>query len=123
MIEIKNKSLKDWTFIDLFAGIGGFHYALKSLGMKCVFASEIDENARQTYLRNFKDNFLKKKEVIATVDPYNKDADYKKIDQIDVKLYDNVILSCPDKNKFYYLKKFLSLKKNVLVEKPKLKSS
>ena len=33
-------------------------------------------------------------------------------------MYDNVILSCPDKNKFYYLKKFLSLKKNVLVEKP-----
>lgn len=40
------------TFIDLFAGIGGFHLALSQLGMKAVFASEIDKHARQTYLAN-----------------------------------------------------------------------
>ncbi len=40
-------------FIDLFAGIGGFHYALHQLGCECVFASEIDEAARVTYERNF----------------------------------------------------------------------
>ena len=40
-------------FIDLFAGIGGFHLALHSLGAKCVFASEIDEHARKTYYENF----------------------------------------------------------------------
>lgn len=39
-------------FIDLFAGIGGFHEALKRLGMECVFASEIDNYARKTYLTN-----------------------------------------------------------------------
>ena len=46
-------------FIDLFAGIGGFHLALKSIGMKCVFTSEIDKYARQTYEANFKDKYLK----------------------------------------------------------------
>jgi DNA (cytosine-5)-methyltransferase 1 len=39
-------------FIDLFAGIGGFHLALSKLSMQCVFASEFDEAARKTYLAN-----------------------------------------------------------------------
>lgn len=43
-----------FKFIDLFAGIGGFHHALHNLGGECVFASEIDEYARKTYEHNFK---------------------------------------------------------------------
>lgn len=42
-----------FTFIDLFAGIGGFHIAVSNVGGKCVYASEWDNAARQTYLHNF----------------------------------------------------------------------
>ena len=42
-----------FTFIDLFAGIGGFRIALQSLGVKCVFSSEWDANAQKTYFYNF----------------------------------------------------------------------
>jgi DNA (cytosine-5)-methyltransferase 1 len=41
-----------YKFIDLFAGIGGFHIALHNLGAECVFASEWDEAARKTYEEN-----------------------------------------------------------------------
>ena len=41
-----------YKFIDLFAGIGGFHFALHNLGAECVFASEWDEPARKTYAHN-----------------------------------------------------------------------
>jgi len=42
-----------FTFIDLFAGIGGFRYGMESLGGECVFSSEIDKHAAATYERNF----------------------------------------------------------------------
>ncbi|WP_100627012.1 DNA cytosine methyltransferase [Algoriphagus formosus] len=42
-----------FKFIDLFAGIGGFRLALQSLGGKCVFTSEWDEQAKRTYRANF----------------------------------------------------------------------
>ena len=41
------------TFIDLFAGVGGFRLALNNLGCKCLFSSEIDKNAQITYALNF----------------------------------------------------------------------
>lgn len=44
----------NFKFIDLFAGIGGFHLACHNLGGKCVFASEWDKHARATYTANFK---------------------------------------------------------------------
>ena len=43
-----------FTFIDLFAGIGGFHLAFHNCGARCVFASEWDEFARRTYEHNFR---------------------------------------------------------------------
>lgn len=42
-----------FTFIDLFAGIGGFRIAMQNLGGKCVFSSEWDSQAQKTYLLNY----------------------------------------------------------------------
>lgn len=46
-------SREDLTYIDLFCGIGGFHQAADSVGMKCVFACDIDEEARKAYEHNY----------------------------------------------------------------------
>ena len=40
-------------YIDLFAGIGGFHQAMSSFGAECLFASEWDKPASQTYKENY----------------------------------------------------------------------
>ena len=45
--------MNNFNYIDLFAGIGGFHQAMKNLGGKCVLASEIDESAIKTYMKNY----------------------------------------------------------------------
>ena len=45
-----------FTFVDLFAGIGGLRRAMESTGGRCVFTSEWDRFAQQTYLANFLDN-------------------------------------------------------------------
>lgn len=52
--NIMKKKQKKFTFIDLFAGIGGFHLAFHDNGSECVFASEWNEQARQTYEYNLK---------------------------------------------------------------------
>lgn len=44
-----------FTFIDLFAGIGGFRIALQNLGGKCIYTSEWDKQAKITYASNFGD--------------------------------------------------------------------
>ncbi|MCV2889443.1 DNA (cytosine-5-)-methyltransferase [Ruegeria aquimaris] len=45
-----------FTFVDLFAGIGGLRKAMESNDGRCVFTSEWDRFAQQTYLANFPDN-------------------------------------------------------------------
>lgn len=46
--------MKEFKYIDLFCGIGGFHQAMQSIGGKCVFASDIDPDCRKTYELNYK---------------------------------------------------------------------
>lgn len=45
--------VRSMKFIDLFAGLGGFHLALENLGHECVFASELDKDLQNTYNLNF----------------------------------------------------------------------
>lgn len=55
VITINDKSLSGMTFIDLFAGLGGFRIALESLGAKCVYSNEWDEPVQKVYADNFGD--------------------------------------------------------------------
>jgi len=52
-IPFPGPSEPKFRFIDLFAGIGGFRMAMQSLGGKCVFSSEWDEQAKKTYYLNY----------------------------------------------------------------------
>lgn len=65
--------IKNMKFIDLFAGIGGFRYALESFGCKCVFSSECDKFCQESYNLNFGDI------------PY---GDITKIDEKDIPNFD-----------------------------------
>lgn len=76
MIYMKkeNKSLlSDYRFIDLFCGIGGFHLALSSFGAKCVFASDINAEARKVYKQNFK------------IEPF---GDIKSVNEAEIPVHD-----------------------------------
>ena len=69
-----------FTFIDLFAGIGGFHLAMHEMGGKCVFASEWDKDAQETYKANY------------GIVPY---GDIKKIDEKDIPPHDVLCAGFP----------------------------
>jgi DNA (cytosine-5)-methyltransferase 1 len=60
-----------YKFIDLFAGIGGFHLAMENNAMQCVFASEIDKEARKTYLANHQIHPDQFNQDINDIDPHN----------------------------------------------------
>lgn len=80
MIEIDRKYLKGYTFIDLFAGLGGFHIALESLGATCVYADEWDVHAQEVYKANF--NILP-------------EGDITKIDEMDIPDHDILCAGFP----------------------------
>lgn len=59
-MEVRSRQRHDsnasFSFIDLFAGIGGLRRAMEGAGGRCVFTSEWDRFAQQTYHANFPDN-------------------------------------------------------------------
>ncbi|MDX2362512.1 MAG: DNA (cytosine-5-)-methyltransferase [Crocinitomicaceae bacterium] len=76
---------KEFQFIDLFAGIGGFHLAMHKQGGECVFASEMDKFARQTYETNYSKYSPKLfKKGLFNVDITDPELDYKDIPDFDV---------------------------------------
>jgi DNA (cytosine-5)-methyltransferase 1 len=69
-----------FTFIDLFAGIGGFRIAFQNLGGRCVFSSEIDKYCKITYENNFGEV------------PF---GDIKKINEKDIPAHDILLAGFP----------------------------
>lgn len=69
-----------FTFIDLFAGIGGMRIAFQKAGGSCVFSSEYDKSAQSTYLSNHGDLPL---------------GDIKKIDERDIPNHDILVAGFP----------------------------
>lgn len=69
-----------FTFIDLFAGIGGTRLAFERAGGKCVFSSEWDRHAQKTYFANFG-------EIPA--------GDIRKIDAFDIPQHDVLVAGFP----------------------------
>lgn len=62
------KGSAPFTYVDLFAGIGGFHAMLDHAGGRCVYVSEIDREARQTYIRNWVDPLPEAQQPIINTD-------------------------------------------------------
>ncbi|WP_414555068.1 DNA cytosine methyltransferase [Stenotrophomonas forensis] len=52
-IQSNRRNMSNFRFVDLFAGLGGFHLALQRVGGKCVFAAEWKEHLRLLYQQNF----------------------------------------------------------------------
>lgn len=65
----KNKKT-DFTFIDLFAGIGGIRLGFEAAGGRCIYTSEWNKYAARTYLRNFGSDHLVEGD-ITKIDPLN----------------------------------------------------
>ena len=104
-----------FTFIDLFAGIGGIRLGYQSLGGKCVFSSEWDKDAAKTYYSNFGE------------EPF---GDIQKIAPSDIPDFDILLAGFPcqpfsiigDKEGFNHETQgtlFFNIEKILLVKKPK----
>lgn len=104
-----------FTFIDLFAGIGGIRLGYQAIGGKCVFSSEWDKDAAKTYFSNFGEQ------------PF---GDIQKIDPKDIPDFDVLLAGFPcqpfsiigDKEGFSHETQgtlFFNIEKILLAKKPK----
>lgn len=73
----------DFTFIDLFAGIGGLRRGFESIGGQCVFTSEWDKYSQKTYAANFPD------------DDHEINGDITKVDVADIPAHDVLLAGFP----------------------------
>lgn len=79
----KSEAPEDFTFIDLFAGIGGLRRGFESIGGKCVFTSEWDKYSQKTYAANFPD------------DDHEINGDITKVDVEDIPAHDVLLAGFP----------------------------
>ena len=73
----------DFTFIDLFAGIGGLRRGFEAIGGRCVFTSEWDKYSQKTYRANFPD------------DDHEINGDITKVDVTDIPAHDVLLAGFP----------------------------
>lgn len=78
-----DKAEADFTFIDLFAGIGGLRRGFESIGGQCVFTSEWDKYSQKTYRANFPD------------DDHEINGDITKIAVEDIPVHDVLLAGFP----------------------------
>lgn len=79
----KNADEAGFTFIDLFAGIGGLRRGFESIGGRCVFTSEWDKYSQQTYRANFPN------------DAHEISGDITKVDVSDIPAHDVLLAGFP----------------------------
>lgn len=79
----KGAEAADFTFIDLFAGIGGLRRGFESIGGRCVFTSEWDKYSQKTYAANFPN------------DDHEINGDITKVDVADIPAHDVLLAGFP----------------------------
>lgn len=79
----KDQPPADFTFIDLFAGIGGLRRGFESIGGRCVFTSEWDKYSQQTYRANFPD------------DDHTINGDIRAVEAADIPAHDVLLAGFP----------------------------
>ena len=79
----KDSEPADFTFIDLFAGIGGLRRGFESIGGRCVFTSEWDKYSQKTYRANFPD------------DDHEINGDITQIEAADIPAHDVLLAGFP----------------------------